>query len=145
MGDCSNNEGEGAYIPGDEEVASRQGCFITAEGVANYRVTLPGAHVYIGIVGHNIDTSRAPGLRVPGQPGHPELPDPVGQPEQLTRRHSSPAAPGIRRGPFDYPLSRPWRARWSARRSWATVRSGTTTSRKVASLGLTMQIQRWAA
>ena len=46
---------------------------------------------------------------------------------------------------FAIPLSRPWRARCSARRSWASVRSGTTTSRKVASLGLTMQIQRWAA
>ena len=55
-GSCFDGEGEGAYIPGDEEVTSRQGCFITAQGVANYRVTLPGAHVYIGIVGHNIDT-----------------------------------------------------------------------------------------
>jgi hypothetical protein len=55
-GSCSDGEGEGAYIPGDEEVASRQGCFITADGVANYRLTLPGAHVYIGIVGHNVDT-----------------------------------------------------------------------------------------
>jgi hypothetical protein len=53
MGDCYNNEGEGAYIPGEEEVASRYGCFITAEGVANYRMTLPGAHVYIGIVGRD--------------------------------------------------------------------------------------------
>ena len=51
MGDCYNNEGEGPYVPGEEEVASRYGCFITAEGVANYRMTLPGAHVYIGIVG----------------------------------------------------------------------------------------------
>ena len=55
-GSCFDGEGDQAYIPGDEEVASRQGCFITAQGVANYRVTLPGAHVYIGIVGHNIDT-----------------------------------------------------------------------------------------
>ena len=55
MGDCYNNEGEGAYIPGEEEVASRYGCFITAEGVANYRMTLPGAHVYIGIVGLDSD------------------------------------------------------------------------------------------
>ena len=69
-GSCFDGEGEGAYIPGDEEVASRQGCFITDEGVANYRLTLPGAHVYIGIVGHNIE-HRAPGFRVPGQPGHP--------------------------------------------------------------------------
>jgi hypothetical protein len=56
QGSCFDGEGDGQYIPGDEEVMSRNGCFITAEGVANYRLLLPGAHVYVGIVGHNIDT-----------------------------------------------------------------------------------------
>jgi len=55
-GSCFDGEGDGQYIPGDEEVASRHGCFITAQGVANYRLLLPGAHVYVGIVGHNIDS-----------------------------------------------------------------------------------------
>jgi hypothetical protein len=55
-GSCFDGEGDGQYIPGDEEVMSRNGCFITAEGVANYRLLLPGAHVYVGIVGHNIDS-----------------------------------------------------------------------------------------
>ena len=75
-GSCFDGEGEGAYIPGDEEVASRQGCFITAEGVANYRLTLPGAHVYIGIVGHNIDTIELEDFAFLGNrdtPGFPTL------------------------------------------------------------------------
>ena len=75
-GSCFEGEGEGAYIPGDEEVASRQGCFITAEGVANYRLTLPGAHVYIGIVGHNIDTVELQDFAFLGNrdtPGSPTL------------------------------------------------------------------------
>ena len=55
-GSCFDGEGDGQYIPGEEEVMSRHGCFITAQGVANYRLLLPGAHVYVGIVGHNIDT-----------------------------------------------------------------------------------------
>ena len=75
-GSCFDGEGEGAYIPGDEEVTSRQGCFITAQGVANYRVTLPGAHVYIGIVGHNIDTVELEDFAWLGNqdvPGNPTL------------------------------------------------------------------------
>jgi hypothetical protein len=75
-GSCFDGEGEGAYIPGDEEVASRHGCFITAEGVANYRLTLPGAHVYIGIVGHNIDTIELEDFAFLGNrdtPGSPTL------------------------------------------------------------------------
>jgi hypothetical protein len=55
-GSCFDGEGDGQYIPGDEDVASRHGCFITPEGVANYRLLLPAAHVYVGIVGHNIDS-----------------------------------------------------------------------------------------
>ena len=75
-GSCFDGEGEGAYIPGDEEVTSRQGCFITAQGVANYRVTLPGAHVYIGIVGHNIETVELEDFAWLGNqdvPGNPTL------------------------------------------------------------------------
>ena len=75
-GSCFDGEGDQAYIPGDEEVMARQGCFITAEGVANYRVTLPGAHVYIGIVGHNIDTVELEDFAWLGNkdvPGNPTL------------------------------------------------------------------------
>ena len=73
-GSCFDGEGEGAYIPGDEEVASRQGCFITAEGVANYRLTLPEAHVYIGIVGHNIDTIELQDFAFKGNRDTPSSP-----------------------------------------------------------------------
>ena len=79
-GSCFDGEGEGAYIPGDEEVASRQGCFITAEGVANYRVTLPGAHVYIGIVGHNIDTVELEDFAFLGNQDIPGIPTLWGNP-----------------------------------------------------------------
>ena len=79
-GSCFDGEGEGAYIPGDEEVASRQGCFITDEGVANYRVTLPGAHVYIGIVGHNIDTVELEDFAFLGNRDTPSSPTLWGNP-----------------------------------------------------------------
>jgi len=55
QGSCFDGVGDGQYIPGPDEVLSRHGCFITAEGIANYRLLLPGAHVYVGIVGQNID------------------------------------------------------------------------------------------
>ena len=55
QGSCFEDVGEGQYIPGPDEVASRQGCFISPDGTANYRLLLPGAHVYVGITGHNID------------------------------------------------------------------------------------------
>jgi hypothetical protein len=56
-GICNEGERESAYIPGegDEIVPYRVGCFINDEGYANYRVTLPGAHVYIGILGRSGD------------------------------------------------------------------------------------------
>ena len=79
-GSCFDGEGEGAYIPGPEEVASRQGCFITAEGVANYRLTLPGAHVYIGIVGHNIDTVELQDFAFLGNQDTPSSPTLWGNP-----------------------------------------------------------------
>ena len=54
-GPCADGEGEGAYTPGEGMVPSRNGCFINDEGVANYRVTLPYHHVYIGILGRSDD------------------------------------------------------------------------------------------
>jgi hypothetical protein len=50
-GNCRDGEHEGAYTPGDGLLPSRNGCFINDEGYANYRATLPGFHVYIGILG----------------------------------------------------------------------------------------------
>jgi hypothetical protein len=56
-GNCRDGEHEGAYIPGpeDEFVAYRGGCFINDEGFANYRATLGGSHVYIGVLGRTDD------------------------------------------------------------------------------------------
>lgn len=57
-GSCLDGEGEGAYIPwGDDGFAPyRQGCFVNSEGYGNYRATLPGAHVYVGLLGRTADT-----------------------------------------------------------------------------------------
>jgi hypothetical protein len=49
---CDDGEGEAAYIPGDEEVDSRHGCFVNDEGFANYRATMPGYLMYVGVLGN---------------------------------------------------------------------------------------------
>ena len=54
-GGCLDGEGEGAYIPwaGDDIAPYRQGCFVNDEGYGNLRLTLPGAHVYVGLLGRS--------------------------------------------------------------------------------------------
>jgi hypothetical protein len=55
---CLEREGDNAYIPWDpaDGIAPyRYGCFINDEGYANYRITLPGANVYIGLLGRTAD------------------------------------------------------------------------------------------
>ena len=55
---CIDREGESAYIPWDPTdgmAPYRQGCFINGDGYGNYRVTLPGAHVYVGLLGRTAD------------------------------------------------------------------------------------------
>lgn len=79
VGTCFDGEGDQQYVPGDTEFMARHGCFITAQGVANYRILLPGAHVYIGIVGHNIDPVELEAFAFRGShdvPGFPTLWDP---------------------------------------------------------------------
>ena len=56
-GGCFAGEEENAYWPGEGMVVARNGCFINAEGFANYRATVPGEHVYIGILGNTADTA----------------------------------------------------------------------------------------
>ena len=55
---CVAGDAEGAYVPwGDEGISPyRAGCFVNDEGFGNYRVTLPGFHVYIGLLGRSADT-----------------------------------------------------------------------------------------
>ena len=73
-GTCYEGEGEGAYTPGEEDIPSRIGCFINGDGFANLRATLPGAHVYIGVLGRSGDTRALDAFAwrfnqdVPGQP-----------------------------------------------------------------------------
>ena len=54
-GSCRDGENEGPYTPGDGMIPFRNGCFINDRGYANYRATLPGSHVYIGILGRSAD------------------------------------------------------------------------------------------
>jgi hypothetical protein len=54
---CWATEGESEYIPSGEDAAGpdRHGCFVNDAGNANYRLTMSGAHVYIGILGRTSD------------------------------------------------------------------------------------------
>jgi hypothetical protein len=52
---CTDVEGEAPYLPGDEENDSRHGCFINGEGYANYRATMPGFLMYVGVLGRTND------------------------------------------------------------------------------------------
>ena len=52
---CIEGEGEAAYMPGDRDIPNREGCFVNSDGYANYRATLGGDHVYIGVLGRSAD------------------------------------------------------------------------------------------
>jgi len=56
-GACSPGPGEGAYIPyGEDEFSpNRQACYVNDQGYGNYRATLPGVHVYVGLLGRSRD------------------------------------------------------------------------------------------
>ena len=75
-GGCWDGEGEGAYTPGEGMVLERNGCFINDKGFANYRATMPGWHVYIGILGRSADTRALENFAWRGNqdtPGNPTL------------------------------------------------------------------------
>jgi hypothetical protein len=56
-GPCIDGEGDNAYVPweGPGIAPWRNGCFVNDSGYANFRATLPGSHVYIGILGRSAD------------------------------------------------------------------------------------------
>jgi hypothetical protein len=56
-GACVPGEGEAAYIPfaENETAPYRHACFVNDEGYGNYRATLPGFHVYVGLLGRTAD------------------------------------------------------------------------------------------
>jgi hypothetical protein len=74
-GPCNDGEAEQAYTPDEGFALYRAGCFLNDEGVANYRLTMPGEHVYIGILGQSADMValetfawRQPNADTPGMP-----------------------------------------------------------------------------
>ncbi len=74
-GPCTDGEGEAAYIPGEEEIAYRQACFVNDEGYANYRATVPGS-VYLGLLGRSKDMRALEDVAWRGNqdvPGFPTL------------------------------------------------------------------------
>ncbi len=54
-GSCNDGEAEHAYIPDEGFAFDRAGCFLNDEGFANYRFTMAGDHVYVGILGRSAD------------------------------------------------------------------------------------------
>lgn len=57
-GGCDDEGAEGAYwtTTDDEDIfLDRFGCFVDADGFANVRITMSGAHVEVGILGRNAD------------------------------------------------------------------------------------------
>jgi hypothetical protein len=79
---CFEREGDNAYVPWDEADGLgpyRQACFVNSEGYGNLRLTMPGPHVYVGLLGRtaamrplsdwaffgNQDTPSYPTLWVP--------------------------------------------------------------------------------
>ena len=77
-GSCVDGAGEveGAYVPFEGQSPWRAGCFINDQGYANYRATLPGSHVYIGILGNSDDMAALEDFAFRGNqdtPGGPTL------------------------------------------------------------------------
>lgn len=75
-GGCADGEGESAYIPDEGVSPSRYGCFVNEQGYANLRMTLPGANVYVGILGNSDDTAALSDFAWLGNqdtPGNPTL------------------------------------------------------------------------
>jgi len=73
-GGCLDGEGEGAYIPEEGPQPDRHGCFVNGEGYANYRATISGTHLYIGVLGRTanmralLDFAWVGSQDVPGTP-----------------------------------------------------------------------------
>jgi hypothetical protein len=77
-GACAPGEGESAYIPyaEDEMAVDRHACFVNAKGYGNYRATLSGYHVYVGLLGRGPDMRTLQDWAWSGNedtPGYPTL------------------------------------------------------------------------
>lgn len=73
---CIDGEGESGYIPDEGMATDRHGCFINADGYANYRATISGSHVYVGLLGRSADMRALEDFAWRGNqdvPGNPTL------------------------------------------------------------------------
>jgi hypothetical protein len=73
-GACSDGESEQAYIPGEGFATNRAGCFVNDEGFANYRYTITGDHVYVGILGRSADMAALQDFAWKGNQDVPGMP-----------------------------------------------------------------------
>lgn len=75
-GSCDQGEAEHGYIPDEGFAFDRAACFLNEEGFANYRTTMSGSHVYIGILGRSADMVALESFAWKGNqdmPGNPTL------------------------------------------------------------------------
>ena len=75
-GSCFDGEAEHAYVPGEGLILERAGCFLNDKGFANYRYTVPGDHVYVGLLGNSADMLALENFAWIGNqdtPGNPTL------------------------------------------------------------------------
>ena len=79
-GGCDDREGEAAYIPDEGLAPDRNGCFVNAEGYANYRATMSGNHVYIGVLGRTSDMRVLADFAWRGNQDVPGMPTLWGEP-----------------------------------------------------------------
>ena len=76
-GSCIEGSAESAYVPWDPADGMspyRHGCFVNDAGYGNYRVTVPGAHVYIGLLGRTADMGALEGWVFFGSEDTPSFP-----------------------------------------------------------------------
>jgi catechol 2,3-dioxygenase-like lactoylglutathione lyase family enzyme len=73
-GTCNDGESEHAYVPDEEFAQDRAGCFLNDEGFANYRYTITGNHVYVGILGRSADMAALESFAWKGNQDTPGMP-----------------------------------------------------------------------
>jgi hypothetical protein len=73
-GTCNDGESEHAYIPDEGFAKDRAGCFLNDEGFANYRYTITGNHVYVGILGRSADLAALEEFAWKGNQDMPGMP-----------------------------------------------------------------------
>jgi len=73
-GTCNDGEAEHAYVPDEGFAKDRAGCFLNADGFANYRYTLSGNHVYVGLLGKSNNLEALENFAWKGNQDMPGMP-----------------------------------------------------------------------